>query len=309
MTNFLITGVGGDIGQGMAKIISMHYKDSRMYGCDIHEEHAGKSFVKKFFLAPLASNEEEYIDFIKSMLINHKIDILIPTSESEIEVINKFGILNFSCSVILPGNKVINKFIDKYHTNHFLSSIGIKVPWTVKSEESLPSEYPCIFKSRKGAGSKVLFIVKDSIEANYLARKYENSIFQKLLLPDNGEITCAVFRSKVNETRVLQLQRKLVGGSTSWAKTINNKEVNTMCKHIANEVSLLGSMNVQLRLTNEGPRIFEINPRFSSTVLMRHLIGFQDLIWTINDILNVKNSYINIPENIELARTHDAVIL
>ena len=82
-----------------------------------------------------------------------------------------------------------------------------------------------------------------------------------------------------------------------------------MCKHIANEVSLLGSMNVQLRLTNEGPRIFEINPRFSSTVLMRHLIGFQDLIWTINDILNVKNSYINIPENIELARTHDAVIL
>ena len=42
---------------------------------------------------------------------------------------------------------------------------------------------------------------------------------------------------------------------------------------------------------------------------MRHLIGFQDLIWTINDILNVKNSYINIPENIELARTHDAVIL
>ena len=59
MTNFLITGVGGDIGQGMAKIISMHYKDSRMYGCDIHEEHAGKSFVKKFFLAPIASNEEE----------------------------------------------------------------------------------------------------------------------------------------------------------------------------------------------------------------------------------------------------------
>jgi carbamoyl-phosphate synthase large subunit len=30
--------------------------------------------------------------------------------------------------------------------------------------------------------------------------------------------------------------------------------------------------------------IFEINPRFSSTVMFRHLLGFKDLIWSINEI-------------------------
>jgi carbamoyl-phosphate synthase large subunit len=105
------------------------------------------------------------------------------------------------------------------------------------------------------------------------------------------------------------LQRKLIGGSTSWAKTIINKEIDIMCKQVADNIDLLGSMNIQLRLTDNGPKIFEINPRFSSTLLMRHLIGFQDLIWAINDSLDIENSYTSIPAGIELARTQDAVIL
>ena len=32
----------------------------------------------------------------------------------------------------------------------------------------------------------------------------------------------------------------------------------------------------------EGPRIFEINPRFSSTVMMRHAIGFSDVAWMLH---------------------------
>jgi carbamoyl-phosphate synthase large subunit len=42
-------------------------------------------------------------------------------------------------------------------------------------------------------------------------------------------------------------------------------------------------VNVQLRLTENGSRIFEMNPRFSSTVFMRHLLGFRDLVWMVED--------------------------
>ena len=45
-------------------------------------------------------------------------------------------------------------------------------------------------------------------------------------------------------------------------------------------------INIQLRITEEHtPKIFEINPRYSSTVLYRHLFGFEDLIWSIEDRL------------------------
>ena len=34
--------------------------------------------------------------------------------------------------------------------------------------------------------------------------------------------------------------------------------------------------------------IFEINPRFSSTVLMRNYLGFTDLVWSIEEKFGLK---------------------
>lgn len=42
-------------------------------------------------------------------------------------------------------------------------------------------------------------------------------------------------------------------------------------------------MNIQLRITKSGPHIFEINPRFSFTILMRHRLGFCNLLWTLSE--------------------------
>ena len=48
-------------------------------------------------------------------------------------------------------------------------------------------------------------------------------------------------------------------------------------------LDLRGRMNVQLRLTDNGLRVFEISPRFSSAVLMRHRLGYTDLLWAIEE--------------------------
>ena len=64
---------------------------------------------------------------------------------------------------------------------------------------------------------------------------------------------------------------------------------------VTNTLDLRGSINIQLRFTSEGPRIFEINPRFSSTIYFRHAVGFQDLIWSVNDALGLP-----IPEKITI---------
>jgi carbamoyl-phosphate synthase large subunit len=64
---------------------------------------------------------------------------------------------------------------------------------------------------------------------------------------------------------------------------IEDKATSLMCQLIAQGLDLRGSMNIQLRLTDMGPRVFEINPRFSSTVLMRHRIGFSDVLWALDE--------------------------
>jgi len=308
MLRFFITGIGGDVAQGIARIIRENFENVNIVGSDIGSNHAGCLFVDSFEIIPTAASVS-YIDTINSLVSENQIDILIPTSEPEIEVIS--GILEsaLGCKVIVPGHKVVEVCLDKFETNKFLTSIGLCVPWTVKSSEFLPLKYPCIFKAMKGSGSKLLNIVEDELEAKYLKRKYNDTIFQELLLPDKNEITCPVYRSSSGQTSVLQLQRRLVGGATSWAKVVFYPDINRICHLVAKELDLVGSMNIQLRLTEDGPRIFEINPRFSSTVYMRNLVGFADVIWSIKDALGMDFAFPDIPLDIELVRVFDSKII
>ena len=49
--------------------------------------------------------------------------------------------------------------------------------------------------------------------------------------------------------------------------------------------------------SSQKPVVFEINPRFSSTVLFRHLLGFEDLKWSIEELLGDEISNFNKPKN------------
>lgn len=78
-----------------------------------------------------------------------------------------------------------------------------------------------------------------------------------------------------------------MGGFTGYGEVIEDKNIEDLLHKLAEKIDLVGSINVQLRLTDKGPVVFEINPRFSSTVRFRHLFGFKDLEWSIEDKLNL----------------------
>ena len=115
-----------------------------------------------------------------------------------------------------------------------------------------------------------------------------------------------MYRAKNGRIAVLQLLRELSGRLTGWAKVVNNDKVLKMCESIAVGMNLNGSINIQLRLTDKGPRIFEINPRFSSTVLMRHRIGFCDLLWAIDEAEGLEIDFPRIEDNQCMVRVQDA---
>ena len=149
-------------------------------------------------------------------------------------------------------------------------------------------------------------MVENKDEAIFLMKKFTNSIFQELLEPEDKEVTCAVYRKKDGQVAVLQLLRKLTGGLTGWGKVIDDHETEEMCKSIATGLDLRGSMNIQLRITDSGPRVFEINPRFSSTVLMRHRFGFSDLLWAIDEAEGKRIEFPNIKIGQCMVRVQDA---
>lgn len=303
----LITGIGGDISQGVAAILRENRPDLRLIGVDVHAQHGGHLFVDQFDLVPSAS-APGYIDAIKNIVRKYSVDVVIPMSEPELGAALPFSELAPGVKWITAGERVVGAGLDKLETVRALTSLGVPVPWTKPVTEGRPVAYPCIMKNRFGSGSRAVFTVSNDEDVDYLVKRYPDAIFQELLEPADREVTCAVYRRRDGEVASLLMLRRLTGGFTGWAKVIKDEETSRMCEVIAQGLDLRGSMNIQLRLTDNGPRVFEINPRFSSTVLMRHRMGFTDVLWALDEAEGKSVAFPDIPQGCIMVRVQGATV-
>ncbi len=303
----LMTGIGGDISQAVATILRESRPDLRLIGVDVHMQHGGHLFVDAIETIPSAY-APNYCAALQAVIAKHTVDFIIPMSEPELGALYPFTEFIPSVKYITPGAGVVAAGLDKLATVHALENLGVPVPWTIPVNEDGPLAYPCILKSRHGSGSRAVFRIESDEDAKYFKKRYPDSVFQELLEPADREVTCAVYRKRDGEVLNLLLLRRLTGGFTGWAKTIDNEETSQMCTRIAEGLDLRGSMNVQLRLTDAGPMVFEINPRFSSTVLMRHRLGFSDVLWAIEEAEGNTVRFPSIDRNKIMVRVQGAAI-
>lgn len=308
MTTVLITGIGGDIAQCVATIIRETNAGYRLVGSDTHDQHGGKLYVDSFSLLPRA-DDSAYVESLMSLVRRESVDIVIPMSEPELDALRNAMASHSGVHWITPGSKAIMVGVDKLMTAQVLTSAGITMPWTQAVSAGLPPAYPCIVKERRGSGSRAVFKASNREEAEYISARHPGAVYQEYLQPDDGEVTCAVYRARDDRVAVLQLLRRLVGGLTGWARVIQDPMIEEICVRAANALNLRGSMNVQLRITSFGPRIFEINPRFSSTVLMRHRIGFSDVLWSLQECAGKPVEFPCIPAGTKIVRTQGAAVI
>ena len=157
-------------------------------------------------------------------------------------------------------------------------------PRTALIEEVITLNDKMILKPRKGSGSKDIFITDDNFVLNYVKKRYDDFIAQEYIDAHDEEYTCGLYRSSQSETRSIIIKRKLMpGGVTGIGEVVADSNIERVLSRVALAINLVGAINVQLRMRAKEPVIFEINPRFSSTVLFRHHLGFKDLIWSIQD--------------------------
>lgn len=310
MTCVVITAIGGDVAQGVASTIRLAFPSWHLVGTDMGTRHGGALVVDQFVQAP-AANDPEYVSWMAQLFDNVGAAYCIPMSEAELVVLAARGLDPLAgVPFVTAGAKALDVGADKLMTAQFLKDIGLPSPWSLIGVESLkPQHFPCIYKPRSGSGSKAVFQCESFDEATFLVQRYPGGLFQELLLPDDAEITCAVFRNRAGRVAVLQLLRRLVGGATGWAQVVDHPQITADCTAIAEALNLQGSLNVQLRLTKDGPRVFEINARFSSTALMRHRMGFRDVAWTLEDLQGQSPDLFQPPVGMAAVRTHEIALL
>lgn len=291
--NILITGIAGDIGLGVGKILKSLKAVKRIIGCDTHDDHPGEKIFSNWKLLPHVK-EPEYEKTLSDLVVKNKISAIFLTSEPELRFFVKKNktLINKKTFFILPNIKAIKIGFDKFKTSAFLADQNLPFPWTIEVSKGNPLEYPCILKDRYGSGNKAVFLVKNASEAKAYKKIFPKYIWQKYLLNEASEYTCGVYGSNEGEIRVIAFRRRLNSGSTFFAELVKVPEIDKICQRVAKALELKGSINIQLKICNGVPMIFEINPRFSSTVLLRHEMGFQDVVWSLQEqILDQKTCY------------------
>ena len=282
-STILVTGCGGDIGSGIGRILRSYGIADRLIGCDVHSDHPG-TLLFDVCESVVRAGHPEYIASMERIIREHDVKLIIPTAEPELRFLASAGLFDTFADIplIMANSKAVCIGYDKLQTSDFLRTSNLPFPWSCMVGSGLPPHTPCIVKDRYGAGSKHVAVVKDEMIPYYL-HNHPEYIWQEYLIPDDEEYTCGLYRTMKGEVRTICFKRKLQGGFTGSGVVIENSDIDQLLHSVAVALDLRGSINVQLRLCERGPVIFEINPRFSSTVVFRHLLGFKDLIWSVEE--------------------------
>lgn len=283
--SIIITGVGSGVAQSIIKALKYanmkHKRNYFLIGTDASWRAAGLHVLDKGYLVP-HSSENEFIPSLIEICNEEDIDFLIPGTDPELMALTK-GIKEIedkSCAhVIINPPETIEIGYDKFKTNLFLKDNGFPYPKTecVDKEDVdlLDFGYPFILKPRYGSGSVGLALIKNKpMLENHLEVYKEDMIAQEFIDVENEEYTCGLSFNRYGQLMgMIILKRILKKGFTQFAQVMEKEEVKLQIKEIAKSLQGRGGYNIQGRLTIDGFKVFEINPRFSGTTAFRAVAG------------------------------------
>ena len=285
----LISSIGGLLAQNVSKCIRDEFPDSLIFGTDIAFENAGKLFCDEMFIVPKA-NSEEFLINLKLIVAKFNPDFYFPLNESEIDVLtrtpqNELNRIFGKCKIIWASEEARRFFLDKELTMEFLKKLGIDIPEIFDAKSISNARFPLVVKPSNSSGSKGIFVCNNHDEVNAACVFVNKPVIQEYIGSPDEEFTAGVYSHDGQNVSVIAFRRRLSpGGGTSWCETILDQEITDICNRVARAIRLIGSINLQMRKQNNKYLVFEINPRFSSTAHIRHLIGFKDVIWSLTGV-------------------------
>ncbi len=278
--NVLVTAANGDIGEAIGRILREAWPESSLHGADLGDDWPAAEVFDKVHCLP-RGDDPGYGAALAKLAAEIGADLVIPVSEPELWHIADTPGPACDLPLLMARRDLVATFLDKLRTARWLTEHGLPAPRTLPLRDATTDDLPIFVKRNRGHGNQHTAIIRSAGHLEIAKQEApEDSIAQELLEPSDREYTCAVFRAG-DDLRTLTMRRVLEGGTTIRIEIEGHGVVDDLLAAIASAADLEGSINVQLRLTDKGPRVFEINPRFSGTVMMRHKIGCQDLLWAV----------------------------
>ena len=278
--NIAVTGVGGGVGQSILK--SLQNSDYNIVALDGEHLAAGLYASKISHIIPYG-NKNNYISRLLEICKKEKISLLFPGMDAELMQLslNRHLFKEIGTTVIVSRPELINIADDKLQTYEQLVKAGINVPKTYLAESfnRKKNSFPIILKQKVGGfSSKNIYVIKNFTEWKLVISKIGKNISNYIAMDyiEGDEYTCGTVNLNDVCKGVIVMKRILRDGDTYKCFTIKNDIIEDEVKRLVNYIKPFGACNVQLRMKDNKPYVFEINARCSGTTAARTLSGFNE---------------------------------
>jgi len=297
----MVTGSGSFCGINIIKSLKST-KKYKIITTDIFPNSVGVFCSDKGFLVPKESEDGKFIDNLLKICKKEKVELLIPGFDSEIPYIynarSDFEVLG---TKVLIGNKLLNEIgWDKYKLSLFLKKNQFP---HLKSFEIIDKDralnelsFPIVLKPKSGWGQRGFNMINNINEYNFYINNIvnpENYMIQEFIDDKEGEFTNSVSVAMDGDILgCICMKRELVKGNSRLITIDEYPEVKKQMIAIVKEIGSPGPINLQCRLKNGVPYVFEINPRFSTTNSVRAASGYNEVELLVDHFITGKKKYI-----------------
>jgi carbamoyl-phosphate synthase large subunit len=196
--------------------------------------------------------------------------------------LNRSAFQQIGTTVVVSNPDVITISDNKIELYNNLSKHGINIPFTIPAEDFVVSKsiFPLILKQKiGGARSKNVFKIYNESEWHFTVNSIGKDKLNEYIVMEyieGDEYTCGTVNLNNECKGVIIMKRILRDGDTYKAFTEKNQIIEDHVRLIMNQIKPFGAINIQLRLKEGIPYVFEINARCSGTTAARALSGFNE---------------------------------
>ena len=218
--NILLYNAGGPATVGIIKSLKLINFEGKIITCDIDPLSAGSLMSDKNYIVPKTSDEENFWNTIKNIIVNESINLIVPSGHgsdffakkkeelsqmnvflymSELESIqlceNKFNFHNF----LIQNNfmKYLPKLYFKGHLNDLLK---------LYTNNPLIINFPLFIKPIYGGGSRDTMFLKNIYDLNKVDVNKEYLFFEYI---DGEEYSIDVMINKNNDILCISPRKRL----------------------------------------------------------------------------------------------------
>jgi carbamoyl-phosphate synthase large subunit len=273
----LLSGAGGAAIPGI--IEHLRSTGFRVLAADMDPLATGLYLSDRGFQVP-HGDSPEFVEAVRKICQTERVDVFVPLVDEEL--IPAFEVESDRTKVLLPDVRFVRLALDKYALMRRLLIEEVPCPVTHLASQPGDDLYPRFVKPRRGRGSRGIGIVTnaDSLASFISQSPYASDELVVQEFVEGTEYTVSVVVWRDGEVQAV-VPKEIISkrGITHIAVAQKNQAIEAVCHLIQSKLHADGPFNVQLKIDNRTgePKVFEINPRFSTTVSLTLAAGIDEI--------------------------------